>query len=310
MRKQNLWIEKGEQFFANGLSLYVNRVSERFELPEHAHDFIEICYVWAGSGFHYIEDQTIRVTQGDLFFLPVGVSHIFRPSSPNPKEPLIIGNCIFDETIFRFLTLILPLEYGLYRFREISSESDRWLQMRERSGEFGHLFESLLKEFESKRTGYETMMCGLLLQLLIGMERAMNPEIETQGDPAARRMDRIYPYVREHLHEKLSLTDVAQHVGVGERQLQRILAEHAGLSFTALLNKERIDRSCQLLADPSSSFFTIADIAAKVGIYDLKRFYKQFKLATGQTPARYRQEHEVTNDFRREMGNSPSPASL
>ncbi|MEQ4480918.1 helix-turn-helix domain-containing protein [Cohnella silvisoli] len=288
MRKQNPMIEKGEQFFSNGLSLYVNRVSERFDLPEHEHDFIEICYVWAGSGFHYIEDRTIRVTQGDLFFLPVGVSHIFRPSSHNPKEPLIIGNCIFDETIFRFLTSTLPVEYGLYRFRQISAETGNWIQMRERSGEFGHLFESLLKEFENKKTGYETMLCGLLLQLLIGMERAMSPEAET-GDPVAERLEIVYRHIREHLHDKLTLSAIAQQIGIGERQLQRNLSERTGLSFTALLHKERIDRSCRLLADPALASLTVADIASRVGIYDLKRFHRQFKLTTGMTPARYRE---------------------
>ncbi len=291
MRKRNLWVEKGEQFFANGLSLYVNRVSERFDLPEHEHDFIEICYVWAGSGFHYIEDRTIRVTQGDLFFLPVGVSHIFRPSSHNPKEPLIIGNCIFDEPIFRFLTSILPVEYGLYRFRQINAETDRWIQIRERSGEFGHLFESLLKEIENKRTGYETMLCGLLLQLLIGMERAMSPETET-GDSTAERMENVFRYVRGHLHEKLTLTAVARYIGIGERQLQRNVNVRTGLSFTALLQKERIDRSCRLLADPLFASLTVADIASRVGISDLKRFHRLFKLTTDTTPARYRQLNE------------------
>ncbi len=290
MRNQNLLVEKGEEFFANGLSLFVNRVHERFDLPEHVHDFIEICYVWAGSGFHYIGDRTIRVAQGDLFFLPIGVSHIFRPSTPNPREPLIIGNCIFDETIFRFLTSTLPAEYGLYRFREINPETDQWLHMREKTGEFGRLFESLLKEFENKRTGYETMLCGLLLQLLIGMERALDtlPRPEA-GDFPNDRMDRIYLYIRENLHGKLSIASAARQAGIGTRQLQRYLSERNGLTFTTLAQKERIDRSCELLADPSSSSLSVADIALRVGIQDLKRFHRLFKQATGLTPARYRQ---------------------
>jgi AraC family L-rhamnose operon transcriptional activator RhaR len=302
MRKPDPILEKGEKFFANGLALFVNRVRERFDLAEHAHDFIEICYVWAGSGFHYVGDRTIRVSQGDLFFLPVGVSHIFRPSSPNPKEPLIIGNCIFDETIFRFLTSTLPVEYGLYRFREINPETEQWLHTREKTGEFGRLFESLLMEFENKRTGYETMMCGLLLQLLIGMERALAPPpLSRPGAEASpyERMDSIYLYVRENLHGKLPISSVARQAGIGTRQLQRYLTEHSGLTFTALLQKERIDRSCELLADPSSVSLSVADIAVRVGIQDLKRFHRLFKLATGTTPARYRQSHSLTGDSRR-----------
>src|SRR5690606_37841366 len=103
MAKKALMREKGEHFFSDGLSLYVNRVYEEFELPIHEHDFIEICYVWEGSGFHYIGDEVIRVTKGDVFFIPIGVPHIFRPSSQHAKVPLVIGNCIFDEKLFQFI---------------------------------------------------------------------------------------------------------------------------------------------------------------------------------------------------------------
>ncbi|QTH41595.1 helix-turn-helix domain-containing protein [Cohnella sp. LGH] len=289
MKKSGIWLEKGELFFHNGLNIFVNRVSERFDLPEHEHDFIEICYVWSGGGFHYIGDETIRVSQGDLFFLPVGVSHIFRPSSPSAKEPLLIVNCIFDEKLFRFLTSLLPAEYGLYRFRRLVSEPGSWLRMRETNGEFGRLFESLHAEFESKRTGFETMLVGLLLQLLIGMERAMEPGADAvAGDAVPYRIERALQYIRERLHERITLAQISRHAGIGERQLQRDLAEQTGLSFSALLRKERIDRSRMLLADPSLSSLTVADIAAQSGLPDLKRFHRLFKQATGMTPGQYR----------------------
>lgn len=289
MKKASPMIEKGEQFFSNGLSLFVNRVSEEFILPEHEHDFIEICYVWEGSGFHYIEDRTIRVSKGDLFFLPIGISHIFRPSTRNPKDPLIIGNCIFDEKIFRFLTSVLPVEYGLYLFRQINAKTDRWIQMRESSGEFGQLFESLHMEFQQKRMGYETMLCGLLLQLLIRMERALNVESRA-ADPAAEKVELVYGYIRDHLHEKLTIADIAGHIGLGERQLQRIVSSYTGLSISSLLSKERIERSRKLLSEPSCAGLTVAEIASQVGIHDLKRFHRLFKQTTNVTPGRYRQE--------------------
>lgn len=287
--KPSPMIERGDEFFSNGLSLYVNRVSEKFDLPEHKHDFIEICYVWEGSGFHYIEDQTIRVTKGDLFFLPVGVSHIFRPSAHNAKNPLIIGNCIFDEKIFRFLTSILPVEYGLYLFQHINEKTDRWIQIREQSGEFEQLFESLYRECELKRTGYETMLCGLLQQLLIGMERALNG-----GPPkehlAAKKVEQVCQYVRDHLHEKLVISAIARYIGLSERQLQRIVSKQKGRSLTRLIQQERIERSCKLLSDPLLVSLTVADIASRVGIHDLKIFHRLFKQTMNITPARYRQE--------------------
>ncbi|MBB6734640.1 AraC family transcriptional regulator [Cohnella zeiphila] len=288
MSRTSPMLEKGEQFFEGDMSLYVNRVSERFDLPVHEHDFIEICYVWAGTGFHYIEDQVMRVRQGDLFFLPIGVSHIFRPASARPKEPLMIGNCVLGEQLFRFLTSMLPAQHGLYRFRKLLAGTDGWFRMREKAGEFGALFDDLLREFESKRTGYETMMCGLLLQLLIGMERTLEGEPEPPSPSA--RLDAVRQYVRDRLHGALSLSEAAERAGIGARQLQRLLRSRTGQTFTDFVQKERIDRSCRLLTDPSLSSLTVADIASRVGLSDPKRFHLLFKRATGTTPARYRLE--------------------
>ncbi|MGG1514200.1 AraC family transcriptional regulator [Paenibacillus oryzisoli] len=284
MRKADLLMEKGEYFFTNGFSIFVNKVKERFELPEHVHDFYEICYVVEGSGFHYVEEETIRVSRGDLFFLPIGVSHIFRPASADPNKALVISNCIFDERLFQFLTSILPDQFGMYRFREQLLQRDNWLHMRERSGEFGLVFASLFEEFQQKRTGYETMLCGLLLQLFIQMERAL----ESAEAPVYNRMETILRVVRERLGDKMTLADVSDAVNLGVRQLQRMIAEQLGCSFSELLLSERINLSCRLLEDAANSRRSIADIAAAVGMQDVKRFYRVFKEKTGMTPGAYR----------------------
>lgn len=290
MPRPELLVEKGEAFFTNGFSIFVNKVHERFDLPEHVHDFFEICYVWEGSGFHYIGDQTIRVTKGDLFFLPIGISHIFRPSSADRNKPLIICNCIFDEPLYHFLTSVLPEKFHMYRFRGLAAaNTGKWLQMRERSAEFSQLFESLFQEFQQKRTGYETMMCGLLLQLFIGMERSQEKQAKSVGSfTDYDRMETILSEIRSRLHDKITLAQMASEVGIGARQLQRIIHACTGGTFSDLLTHERIHRSCQLLADPSARSLSISEIAAAVGIQDPKRFYRVFKEKTGMTPASYR----------------------
>ncbi|NQX59844.1 AraC family transcriptional regulator [Paenibacillus qinlingensis] len=292
MRRPDMHVEKGEEFFENGFSIYVNKVYEHFFLPEHAHDFYEISYVWEGSGFHYIGEQTIRVSKGDLFFIPIGISHIFRPSSPNPNKPLRIGNCIFDASLFHFLTSILPEQYHMYRFNDLVSHGGQWLQMREQSREFEQVMSSLFIEFQQKRTGYETMMCGLLLQLLIVMERAIEHK-EASSSPNQDRMEAVLRSIRSRLADKITLASLAKEVGIGTRQLQRIITEHTSESFSELLSQERINQSCRLLADSSNRDLSIADIAAAVGIQDPKRFYRLFKEKTGVTPATYRRRNHM-----------------
>ncbi|MDR6879855.1 helix-turn-helix domain-containing protein [Bacillus sp. 3255] len=288
MPRPQLLVEKGEQFFRDGFSIFVNKVHERFELPEHVHDFYEICYVWEGSGFHYIGDRTLRVAKGDLFFLPIGISHIFRPASADPHKPLVICNCIFDEELYHFLTAVLPERFHMYRFRELTANSGHWVHMRERSSEFAQLFESLYREFQQQRTGFETMMCGLLLQLFISIERSLEAAADIESCKGYNRMDTVLKSIRGRLHDKITLTSLAAEAGIGARQLQRLIHASTGGTFSDLLVHERMNRSCQLLADPAHRGLSIAEIAAAVGMSDLKRFYRLFKDKTGMTPAGYR----------------------
>lgn len=287
MMKNNYLIEKGEEFFKNGLSIYVNRINELFDLPKHKHDFIEICYVWEGSGFHYIGDETKRVTKGDIFFIPIGIPHIFRPSTPHGKNKLIIGNCIFDKRIFHFLTEQLPEEYGLYWFKHMNGKTEQWLQGKEQQQEFHLLFESLHREFNQKRLGYETMLLGLLLQLLIHLERSLG-QLTPELGRNEQQMSKISSFIRENLREKITLTELSAHIGLSPRQLHRIITQSTGYSPSTFIMRERIKRSCELLLHADYTHLTIVDIASLVGIHDPKRFHRAFKEQMNRTPAQYR----------------------
>ena len=75
--------------------MYVNRNAENFTGSYHNHDFLEIAYIAEGEGFHHLENSVQRVRKGQMFYIPLGISHVFRPTSANGK-PLIVNNCIFS----------------------------------------------------------------------------------------------------------------------------------------------------------------------------------------------------------------------
>jgi AraC family L-rhamnose operon transcriptional activator RhaR len=288
--KKNVMLTKGELYFNDELSIFVNRVSERFELREHTHEFVEICYVWEGSGFHYIGDQALRVTKGDLFLIPIGISHVFRPSSSAADSRLIVGNCIFQQSILESLTNTMPNALNSYRFKHIGSDvMTSWISFREHAHEFGGLFDRMLQEFQQARLGFHTMLLAMLLELLLLLERRLEngrkhspSNVIEPGD----RADTLIHYMRSRLHEPISLRDVSRQVQLGERQVQRLIQASTGLTFTGLLRKERIERSCILLEQTTK---TAAEIAPLVGLHDMKHFHRLFKQLIGMTPIQFRQ---------------------
>lgn len=95
-------------------------------------------------------------------------------------------------------------------------------------------------------------------------------------------------YIRENSKEKLRLTDVADQVYVSQWHLSKLLNKHTGKTFSDILNSARIDRSKELLKDPS---LRICDVAEMVGFQDLPHFSRVFKKMEGMSANEYRNTH-------------------
>ena len=95
-------------------------------------------------------------------------------------------------------------------------------------------------------------------------------------------------YIRENSREKLRLADVADQVYVSQWHLSKLLNKHTGKTFSDILNGARMDRSKELLKDPS---LRICDVAEMVGFQDLAHFSRVFKKMEGMSAGEYRNTH-------------------
>ena len=43
--------------------------------PKHMHDYIELVYVFSGSGMHYVNDIPYHLSRGSLLFIDFGQVH-------------------------------------------------------------------------------------------------------------------------------------------------------------------------------------------------------------------------------------------
>ncbi len=78
---------------------------------------------------------------------------------------------------------------------------------------------------------------------------------------------------------------LAEMVGIGERQLERRMQRVLGTSVKGFLQSERVGYAARLLTSASGS---LAEVAAACGYYDQSQFSRQFRAATGLTPGQYR----------------------
>lgn len=278
---------KGEAYFRDNLLLYVNRATEDFTMALHDHDFLEITYVAEGSGFHYIANEVHKVRKGQLFFIPIGISHVFRPSSTNStKHPLIVYNCVINLLLLSkladFSTDLKIVEY----IQHLKSGEEAYFTCTDVGDRVEKLFLSMHQEYSLVQSGSPDILYALLLQLLIMIYRLRQDTTELPA-PKPTSFAHLLTYMEQHSYTELSLAQLSQISRWSERHLQRLFKQHTEQTFHAYLQSLRIQKSCELIR---GSQLKISTIAETVGYKDLNSFNSVFRRITGMTPSQYRKD--------------------
>lgn len=92
-------------------------------------------------------------------------------------------------------------------------------------------------------------------------------------------------FVREHLTEPITLSQVAREAGLSRFHFCRLFRQQVGLPFHEYLHGLRIDRAKVLLADRR---LTVTEVAYAIGFNDLSHFDRVFNRIVGVSPSRYR----------------------
>lgn len=286
-RKSELFTS--EVLLQNPLHLLVNRIPEGFYAPFHAHDFIEFCYVAEGRGYHHIENEIVPVQKGMLFVLPIGVSHVFRPATPDASgSRLIVYNCLFDEHMVRRLSVIVQEAEILEHLTALAANTSAYYCVTDHDGMIENLLLNLYRESYGSGTGSETMLITLVSQLLVSVYRMKFGK----GDKSAAEsadFTGIIRYLETHLSEPLTLGDLSESSKWSIRHLQRMFHKHTGQTFGSYLQNLRVQKSCELLRSTTLNIHLIAESA---GYRDTDSFHAVFKKITGQTPLEYRRLHK------------------
>lgn len=102
-------------------------------------------------------------------------------------------------------------------------------------------------------------------------------------------MDAEAPY----LNNKLRIADLARELDIPLHHLSHTINRRAGASFSDFINRYRVDRAIELLAEGRQS---IVNVAFDAGFNSESAFYRHFKKVTGKTPREYQAAQAVHAD--------------
>lgn len=92
-------------------------------------------------------------------------------------------------------------------------------------------------------------------------------------------------YIREHIHERIYLQDIADNFGISPNYLSQIFKKNMDIGISEYITIQKVTKSKQLLKETNLKIYEISD---KLGFENSFYFSKVFKKITGISPKDYR----------------------
>jgi AraC-like DNA-binding protein len=94
----------------------------------------------------------------------------------------------------------------------------------------------------------------------------------------------VLDYIQHHLHEKVSVEDVARQFGYSQRTLTRVFQQYIGMSFAGYTKIARTMKALELIEQGASN---VSELAHNVGYESVSTFSSNFLAICGKRPLEF-----------------------
>lgn len=251
----------------------------------HSHNFYEILFCHSAPDVEYLVGaERYRLQKGDVIMIPPGVSH--RPLVPeNLSEPYR------RDVLWVSAEMMDQLEQMVPRDARLFAQESRLLRTAGTRWEFvGELFRHGVREFEGREPGWEEIVLGNTIQLLVYLRRAVQ---DRSAAPLRAEkpelLDQAMAYIEAHLAEKIMLGDIAKHCWVSQSTITQTFRNKLGVSFYRCVTQRRLIAAKTLIIEG----VPLETVGRRVGFSDYSSFYRAFKQEFGISPRQFRKKQEA-----------------
>ena len=111
--------------------------------------------------------------------------------------------------------------------------------------------------------------------------------IHQQGN-ISKAVKKSMDFIYYHLHEKITLNDIAKSVSLTPTYLASLFKKEKGLTVQEYIRKRRIEAACNMLL---YSDYSLTEIGEFLAFSSASHFNRIFKAEMGCTPREYRQRN-------------------
>lgn len=268
--------------YLNGVHLYKGT---------HAHEHAwELCYSMCGDTRITYNENVLTLDSEQCLLIAPGVNHTINLIQENAQAFVVSFTCMdaYLPMLRRQILDTTPRQQ--LQFQQILSELRAAFTLEENRLRIKHFNPS-----QTSPLGAEQLICCYLEEILIEMMRTVvrgksdcgeNTDLVTAVQ--SYLADQIMAYVRDHLGENLSVTQIATHFHYSRNQIGSLYKSATGTSLARAIALERIAKAKQMLEEHSKS---ITEISEELGYSSPQYFSKKFAQEVGCPPSQYVIQH-------------------
>ena len=251
----------------------------------HFHKEYELHLLVASSGKVFVGDYIGNFNPGSLFLTGPNLPHNWISQIEDgevvAKRDMLVNftDELFDSAhqVFAELKSLAPLlersRYGIeFRCADTIAQASVLMQRIADSrgiSRLGHFL--ILMEVLAACEDY---------QLLSGTAAS-----QLSDEHTIERTNRAVDYIFAHYAREISLEEVAAYLGMKPTYFSRVFKQATGRCFVEFVNRLRISKSCELLADGHKA---VTDVCFESGFNNISNFNRRFQQLKGMTPSHYR----------------------
>jgi AraC family transcriptional regulator len=260
----------------------------KFEIAEHQHTMHVIACglpqpfaeqtVFDSSGERWLDGKRSKETRntGDIAIIPANISH--RCNWNTSVQFMVLA---LEPVLLQRIGQDWVNPDGIELIPQFMIKPDALIQS---------IFLTLKDELESDRIGGQLLVDSLKTALAIHLLRnycATSPRLSSYSDGLSlAKLVFITDYIDEHLHQDLTLTEIAAIAQISPYHFLRLFKQSMGITPHQYILQSRINKAKYLL---QHSKLSIAEIAVRAGFCDQSHLTRYFKRMLGVTPKQFLQ---------------------
>jgi AraC-like DNA-binding protein len=238
----------------------------------HWHEKIEFLYFTKGEAVIQCNSMEFEVKAGDLVVINSNELHQgYCISEKVEYYCIIIDTALFEN---RFLD-ICETKY----IKPIYQNRILFMNRIENDIEAGKIINEFVKEYDSRKIGYELEIKAYIYHLLTFLLRNHVQLILTPREYEIRmnnlkRLNKVLEYIKVNYNEKIILDQLCSMVNLSRFHFCRIFKDMTGKSVGEYVNSLRINKAEAMLKEGGMN---ITEIAMNCGFNDINYFSRVFK---------------------------------